>query len=189
MLYAPEPSAPVIPPIKWTRLVRRRVDLTTFAYVDQDIVLPHDVYESATEAQDRSIDLGWTETPNDYRTVRGHLVDAAGGRLNFVVDSTAPTYDWVVDGVKVTVDPGNTSTALTNVADGAPITTIKADPSLVGVYGYRTGLLYLTLPITSAAGTPVGPAVFNPTSGVVAPLFDYTSPASVGVFVVGILPR
>ena len=38
-------------------------------------------------------------------------------------------------------------------------------------------------------GPPVGPAVFNPTSGVVAPLFDYSSPANVGVFVVGILPR
>ena len=78
---------------------------------------------------------------------------------------------------------------LTKVADGAPITTIKSDPSLIGVYGYRTGLLYLTLPITSAAGAPVGPAVFNPTSGDVAPLIDYTSTAGVGVFVVGILPR
>jgi hypothetical protein len=189
VLYAPEPSAPVIPPIKWTRLVRRRVDLTTFAYVDQEIVLPNDVYESANEAQDRSIDLGWTETPTDYRTVRGHIVDAPTGPLTFVVDSTAPSYDWVVDGVKVTVDTSNTSTALTKVADGAPITTIKADPSLVGVYGYRTGLLYLTLPIKTAAGAPVGPAIFNPSSGVVAPLFDYTSSDGAGVFVVGILPR
>jgi hypothetical protein len=194
VLYAPEPSAPVIPAIKWTRLVRRRVDLTTFAYVDQDIVLPHDLYESANEAQDRSIDLGWTDTPTDYRTVRGHVVDAPTGPLSFVVDSTAPTYDnWVVDGVKITVDPTNATNALTKVADGAPIATIHTDPGLLGVYGYRTGLLYVTIPIASAplAGGvhPVGPAVLNPTSGVVAPLFDYSSPANVGVFVVGILPR
>jgi hypothetical protein len=194
VLYAPEPARTRdTVAVKWTRLVRRRVDLTTFAYVDQDITLPNDVYESATEAGDRSIDLSWTESPTDYRTVRGHVVDAPTGPLSFVVDSTAPTYDWVVDGVKVIVDPANTSTALTKAADGAPITTIHADPSLVSVYGYRTGLLYLTMPLTAVpaayGGPPVGPAVLNPRSGVVAPLFDYTSPANVGVFVVGILPR
>ena len=193
VLYAPEPAgAPTSDRINvtWTRLVRRTVDLTTFGYVDQEIDLPHDVFESVNEAQDRSIDLGWTEAPTDYRTTRGHLIDAPGGRLSVVVDSTAPTYDsWVVDGVKVTVDPTNSFNALTKVADGAPITTIHVEPGLLGVYGYRTGLLYLTMPITSAAGAPVGPAVFNPASGDVAPLIDYTSTAGVGVFVVGILPR
>lgn len=194
VLYAPEPSLnAVYGSVKWTRLTRRRVDLATFHYVDQEVALPHEFFESVNEAQNQSIDLGWTERP-DYRTVRGHLVDAPGGRLSFVVDSTAPTYDnWVVDGVKITADQTNATNALTKVADGSPITTIHTDPGLLGVYGYRTGLLYLTMPIASAplAGGvhPVGPAVLNPTSGVVAPLFDYSSPANVGVFVVGILPR
>jgi len=35
---------------------------------------------------------------------------------------------------------------------------------------------------------PVGPAVLNPASGALAPLFDSSSPYA-GVFVVGILPR
>jgi hypothetical protein len=194
VLYAPEPSSNnVYGSVKWTRLIRRRVDLTTFDYVDQEIALPHDVVESVNEAQNGSIDLGWTETAADYRTVRGHLVEAPGGRLSFVVDSTAPTYDnWVVDGVKITVDPTNATNALTKVADGSPITTIHTDPGLLGVYGYRAGLLYLTLPIASApmAGGvhPVGPAVLNPASGALAPLFDSSSPYA-GVFVVGILPR
>jgi hypothetical protein len=188
VLYAPEPaSGPVVGAVKWTHLVRRRVDLTTFAYVDQEVVLPHDSFEMANEAQDRSIDLGWTETPTDYRTVRGHVVDAPIGRLKFVVDSTAPTYDWVVDGVKVTNDASGTSTSFTKL-DGSPIATLPAQPQLSA---YRSGLLYLlmNIPATADPNPPFGPAVYDPTSGVVAPLFDYSSPANVGVFVVGILPR
>ena len=188
VLYAPEPAtAQDVVAVKWTRLVRRRVDLTTFAYVDQEVVLPHDVYESVIEAQDRSIDLGWTETTTDYRTVRGHLADAPGGGLGFVVDSTAPTYDSVVDGVRVTSDPNGTSTSFTKL-DGSPIATL---PGQAQLSAYRSGLLYLqmNIPATADRNPPFGPAMFNPASGDVAPLFDYSSPANVGVFVVGILPR
>ena len=79
------------------------------------------------------------------------------------------------------------STSFTKV-DGSQIATL---PGQAQLSAYRSGLLYLqmNIPATADPNPPFGPAVLNPTSGAVAPLFDYSSPANVGVFVVGILPR